>query len=71
MMFNIFAANPDLRGSKLQEEASVDFDDFPTKYDGFLSKIEYIDYRNDTDLRTTNHTYPAYICYDIYSKQML
>ena len=38
MMFNIFAANPDLRGSKHQEEARVDFEDFTTKYDGFYLK---------------------------------
>ena len=36
MMFNIFAGNADLPGSKLQEEASVDFKDFTTKYDGFV-----------------------------------
>ena len=83
MMFNIFSANPDLRGSKHQEEASVDFEDFTTKYDVFLSKIEYINYRNATDLKTTSHTYPDFmmtfsrlineieLCYEIYAKQIL
>ena len=61
MMFNIFAANADSRGTKLQEEASVDFEDITTKYDGFLSKIEYIDYRYAIDLKTSNHTYPDYM----------
>ena len=61
MMFNIFAANADLRGSKLQEEASVDFEDFSTKYDGFVFRIKYIDYRYAIDLKTSNHTYPDYI----------
>ena len=60
-MFNIFAANTDLRGSKLQEEASVDFEDFKTKYDGFVFRIKYIDYRYAIDLKISNHTYPDYM----------
>ena len=83
MMFIIFAADTDLRGSKLQEESSVDLEDFTTKYDGFASKIKYIDYRNATDLKTTSHTYPDFmmtfsrlineieLCYEIYAKQIL
>ena len=83
MMFIIFAADTDPRGSKLQEESSVDLEDFTTKYDGFSSQIKYIDYRNATDLKTTSHTYPDFmmafsrlineieLCYEIYAKQIL
>ena len=82
-MFIIFAADTDLRGSKLQEESSVDLEDFTTKYDGFSSQIKYIDYRNATKLKTTSHTYPDFmmtfsrlineidLCYEISAKQIL
>ena len=79
MMFNIFAANSDSRGSKLQEEAVVDFEDFKTRCDGLVFKIKYIDYRNAIHSNTTNHTYPDYmitfsrlineieLCHEIYA----
>ena len=50
----------DIRGSKLQEEANVDVEDFTTKYDGFVFRIKFIDYRYAVDLKTSNHTYPDY-----------